>query len=143
MHKIIIKYPQIIYSLLLLNLNFFFLAPYFHHHHIENEFTEKKSEVIHSHLFNDTSHEPFSEEADHHYEHENHDLHLVQNNLVFSITLTKSVQPTLHLNIYYELKHTFVNRKISSIDLPTIVSLPKQQWENYVHFASNVSPPLV
>ncbi|MCH8941899.1 MAG: hypothetical protein IIA48_05600 [Bacteroidetes bacterium] len=136
------KYRRIIYLLSFFYVSFFFLTPYFHHHHSESGTSQEKSEIIHSHLFNDFNDIPYSEESYSHYEDENHHSHLFQNIYVFSIAPSRDLQPPLNINFYSTLDYSIADKEISAINTTTIDCFSKLQWSKFVHSATNISPPL-
>lgn len=138
-----IKYRPVIYIISLFYLNFFLLFPFFHSHHSESEFSNEKSTLIHSHLFSNVDKSGHPEETNHHFEDENHHIHLIQNKSIYSITPTRDFLFSLNIDFYTTSANSKIDRQLSAIATPTIQGFSKDRWIKYVHSATNVSPPLV
>ena len=136
------KYRLIICLLSFFYVSFFFLTPYFHHHDSESETSQEKSEIIHSHLFNDFNNIPYSEESYPHYDDDNHHSHLFQNIYVFGIAPSRDLQLSLNINFYQTLDYSIADREISEINTTIIDGFSKLQWGKFVLSATNISPPL-
>jgi len=137
------KYRPIIYLISLFYVNFFFLSPFFYHHHSESENFKENSEITHLHLFGGFGGGAHSEDSDYHFEDENHHSRLVQDTCSYSTTPTRISRLILQINVYSSLVYSTVDPETFEIYKSTSEDFSQIQWDKRVHSATNVSPPRV
>lgn len=132
------KYRIIVLTLSLLYVNFFIFAPYFHHHHPENEIVPGESEIIYSHVFNDCC----DEAAEGHLDDNSHHSHQHGICNVNNIIPTRTFQLTVEIDFYSTFNYLIEDDDKTEFENPANDSFHLLQWELLVHSATNVSPPL-
>ena len=138
-----VKYRSFIFNFSFIFLIFSLLTPIFHYHPLESEPSQDKSQMIHSHLFNDSNQGSHSKESEEHSEDEDHSSHLLFVNYAYSTTSQRALGPFNNSYFHTTIKYSVADHKIYTINTPTLNAFSKIQLEKYVHSAGNVSPPLI
>lgn len=143
MQKQIKKYRPLIYLLLPLYINLFFLPQFIHYHHSEVNSIQPESAILHLHTINGHEENHHHEESGEHLDDCTNHEHEVQSNTFLFITLTKSLQLNYNFR-FFTLKDYTPKTSIRELKQRVADDLPsKPMWEKYVYNAANLSPPLV
>ncbi|MBU1100570.1 MAG: hypothetical protein KKA84_09215 [Bacteroidetes bacterium] len=136
------KYRIITYSLLFFYANFYFISPFIHHHHSETGITQEYDESVHSHLGAESLDNLHNTEIEHSTMDESHHTHPFQIYSIKCINTPRVIRVVQSQSIHYIIFDLEITSESQSFFCINIENFSKLQWEKYVHFASNASPPL-